>query len=248
VEGVLQAKGGPTISCVRVKGVSLSADHLVYDWTLQQWNYASKIVDAIPLSVEENPSTLFCLNTTTHNWTVRSEEGSLLLRDWEELPLTPEMEGEWERMVYEKLNRAALHIPVIKETSGRGLFGPETIVEVQGKGFVPIYTVKLGDLIRDKDGEWTEVLSTYMDNSTQTPIKGPNGAVWMWYDGKRVWRHPWFDEEEKKSVFGIHIITESGTFMIDNEYLVRDMTEIGIHRLAETYPFTLDALNFGKSY
>ncbi len=241
VEGVLEAKGGPDASCVRVKGVSLSADHIVFDWSTQQWTYASRLTEATPLTPDENPAVLYCLNTTTHNWTVRGEGGSLLLRDWEELPLTQDIDDEWERMIYEMLNREALAFPTA--SSGRGLFGPETRVEVRDKGVVPIHTVKLGDWVRDKGGEWTEVLATYVDNATDTPLKGPNEAVWMWYDGKRVWRHPWFSVENKKGMDGFHLITTSGTFLIENEFLVRDMTEIGIQRLAETYPFTLTSLN-----
>lgn len=244
VEGVLRAKGGENATCVRVKGVIVSSDHLLYH--NEKWMYAKDHPEATPLTPAEVPEELICLNTSTHTWTVRGEKGSLLLRDWEEIPSTPDMDANWESMVYEMLNRAAHAQPYVAEAPGRGLFGDQTVVELKGIGMVPLYNVKIGDEIFDKGG-YTKVLAVYYDSSVGVPREGPNDSAWIWYDGKKVWRHPLTHSSSYSYFKGIQLITESGTFFtfpsLGTPYLVRDFTEVGIERLERTYPFTLGCLN-----
>ncbi len=247
VEGVLRAKGGISASCVRLKGVVVSSDHLVYHE--DKWMYAKDVSGAEPVAPEDVPKELICLNTSNHTWTCRGEGGSVLLRDWEELPLTQDMNAHWESMVYEMLNRAARAQPFSSDVCGRGLFGNDTIVE-SSRGRCPMKEICVGDFVLDKNNTWTEVLGVYQDTSTGVPEEGPNEAAWILYEGKRVWKHP--DPMSSYSYFqGMHLITASGTFYTFPKTgvssLVRDFTEVGIERLHETYPFTLDSLNFATS-
>jgi hypothetical protein len=115
---------------------------------------------------------------------------------------------------------------------------------------VPLYDVEIGDEICDKDG-YTKVLAVYHDTSVGVPMEGPNDSAWIWYDGKKVWRHPLTQSKNTSYFQGMHLITESGTFITfpspSTPCLVRDFTEVGLDRLERTYSTVLDALNFGES-
>lgn len=245
VEGVLKTTGEKA-SLVNVKGVVLSDSHLVFDDELNRWvsagEHSSK--ESSTVSAEY----LYCLNTTDRCWNVRSDLSSpvLQLRDWEELP--PETDiynAHWEALVYEMLNRQAIANTASLSVPGRGLLGKQTQVYEESKGLIPISEVKIGDKV--KDGlSFTRVLGVYRDTSQLVPISGPNGSIWMFYEGKRVWKHP--DQHtllQSCQTFikeGYHLITHSGSFYANN-LRVRDFTEIGHDRIDRTYNNVLTTLN-----
>jgi hypothetical protein len=245
VEGVLRTSGEGA-SLMNVKGVVLSDSHLVFDDEQQLWVPANKHLSSTPSST--SVSELFCLNTTDRCWHVRESLSSpiLQIRDWEELP--PETDiynAHWEALVYEMLNRQAIHNTAAFSVPGRGLLGPQTHVYEQSKGLIPISQVEIGDYVKDANF-FTKVLGVYRDTSTLVPRSGPNGSVWMLYEGKHVWKHP--DSPtllQGCTVFtkeGCHLITKSGSFYANN-MRVRDFTEIGYDRIDRTYADVLATLN-----
>jgi hypothetical protein len=228
VEGVVTAKGG---FCVSIDGVVLSDNHLV------SWNDTW-----IPAGLHPNakeirfpPDRLICLNTSSRTWRVKAPNSGLelLLRDWEELPEDPTMDKAWETLIAELLDQ-----PLLKSAPGRGLLGEWTTVWRKDEGAVQIRSICVGDFIRDRDGSYTEVLAVYHDTSEFVPISGPNASAWVW-NGMQ-WIHP----EEDKQVCakdGWHLITHSGTFQAGG-WIVRDFTEVGIHKLPLTSSFVMERL------
>jgi hypothetical protein len=245
IEGVLQTTGeGATL--VSIEGVQLSSSHLVFDDVKGKWLAAEEHSLAQPSSF--TTFKLFCLNTSDRCWSVRGTPTSpvIKIRDWEELP--PETDiynAYWEGMVYEMLNRQALHNTAGISVPGRGLLGRNTLVYEQSKGLIPLCEVQMGDFIQDNE-VFTKVLGVYRDNSQLVPLSGPNGSAWIFYEGKRVWRHPLpetlFGNCQTFVKEGLHLITESGTFYANNER-VRDFTEVGYNRIDRTYQDVLETLN-----
>jgi hypothetical protein len=253
VEGVLHTTGKDA-TCVNIHYVTLSESHLVFDEQTKEWVSAGQHSSVLPCSIASTPKTLYCLNTSSRTWRVKADTGSthsLLLRDWEELPDKKDYEMGWEAMVYELLNRQAIHNTSGFSEPGRGLFGPGTTLLTQKKGIIPIGEIEIGDFVLDHNNSFTEVFGIYKDSSESVPSSGPNPAVWSYYEGKRVWKHPYEKHSfqnnnehhpEMKLQDGFHLVTESGTFMVKDLW-VRDFTEVGHKRIHETYPFVLHRLN-----
>jgi hypothetical protein len=236
IEGVLKFDG--IGQCVSIDGLVISKSHLIfYDGA---WILAGDHPVMVPC---ETPPFLYCLNTSSRMWKVKSDGGEYLLRDWEELPDSPEIDLAWETMISTLLNGS----PPVRSHPGRGCCGEDTVVWTRTKA-IDICEVVVGDYIKDKTG-YTKVLGTYCDTSL-VPRSGPNSSVWYYSITKKRWIHPYLEECCKKS-YGFHLITESGTFYIgftrpgfrdQGQLLVRDFTEVGADRIHETYAFTADCL------
>ena len=229
VEGVLNAKGG---ACVCIDGVVISDNHLV-SWN-DTWIPAGMHPNA--KKIRFPPDRLICLNTSFRVWRVKANSGStheLLLRDWEELPEDPTVDAEWETLIAKLLGQ-----PLLQSAPGRGLLGEWATVWKEEEGPVQIRSIRVGDYVRDGDGSYTEVLAVYHDTSEFVPISGPNASAWVWSGSQ--WIHP----EEDKQVCakdGWHLITQSGTFQAGT-WIVRDFTEVGIHKLPLTSSFVMQRL------
>lgn len=224
VEGVLETVGAPVVN---VKGVIVSASHLI--WHEAAWIPAGRI--GIP--VAEIPERLYCLNTSSHTWEVKGFAGgkSLILRDWEELP--DGYDAVWEGVIANLLNTT----PDIS-SPGRGLLGAHTKVYVEGSGLVHVSKVGLGDLVKDRGERFTKVLAVYRDCSELLPAAGQNAAAWVRIG--QGWQHRISGKYTSND--GVHLITESGTFLIEGGLCVRDFTEVGIDRISETYDFVENLL------
>jgi hypothetical protein len=156
---------------------------------------------------------------------------TLLLRDWEELP--DGLDEAWEELVAKLLNG-------VGGCAGRGLVGAGTFIHEKSRGIVPISEVRVGDIVQDwKEKPWTRVIGIYEDNSESQPGSGPNAAAWV-FNGK--WRHPSYSDTGIRGKKGYHLVTESGTFVLSTGEWMRDFTEVGADRIAETYDFVLSQL------
>jgi len=225
VEGVLKTvgKGG---KCVDIDGLIVSESHLIFEggWKPALEHSAARAV--------ESPDTLYCLNTSTHTWTVKGSASEILLRDWEELPDGNDV--VWEELVYSILNekRGTKSSP-LRSRPGRGAANRDAMVWEESRGPVYIHEVRIGDRIKDMSG-YTDVLGVYSD------IENDHGALWISANG--IWNHI---ITEGCSPEGYHLITSSGNFRIfigEEEYCVRDFTEVGSKRIEKTYELTLSLL------
>jgi hypothetical protein len=232
VEGILMTVC-EDLSCYKIGNVVISGSHLVQGLN-STWVPASQHPDAVEWF--EPPKMWVCLNTSSHEWTTAS---GLVLRDWEELP--DGQDKAWETLVHEMLNPGRM---MWMSAPGRGLLGGGTRVYEMEKGPVPLRSICLGDRIKDHDGKFVKVLGFYTDNEI-APVYGPNKAAWIWDGPRRLWTHPHSEDEAGplQAEDSFHLITESGTFVITGNTVVRDFTEVGIHHLHKTYPFVEKVLS-----
>lgn len=241
VEGILQADGSKS-QFVRIGDCILSAGHLVWDETRHIWCAAEDHVQSILLNITF--PIVYCLNTSTHVWRVRSpySSNSLLLRDWEELPITMDTTTEWESWIADILSVPS---PIILSTPIRGLLGPNTRIQTKTRGNIPLAQIQIGDEIRDYYNErlsWTTVRAIIRDCSESVPIIGANAGCWVFSESSNEWSHPSIVETHAQKE-GFHLITESGTFLSDDVGLLRDFTEVGIFQLDRFRPAILKKLN-----
>jgi hypothetical protein len=228
IEGILKVEGG---SCVRIDGIIISKTHLIkYEgkWIMAGEHPAAEVADYVGL--------LYCLNTSTREWTVKGRDTDHILRDWEELPDSKESDAAWEEFINSILNKG-----VLKHSSpGRGLFGEATIIYTLDSE-KPISKVVIGDYIRDKVG-YTRVVGIYKDTEL-VPRSGPNKSVWAYSKG---WTHLKVEDCLPMTKNAYQLVTESGTFIIQSNILVRDFTEVGADRIHETYSFTQSRINIAS--
>ena len=253
VEGVLKVECDPSAECVSIRGVIISKTHLVL--CDGEWLPAEKHYEALPLGAAGMPDFLYCLNTTSRTWDVKSGEGedAFIIRDWEELPGEhEEVDFAWETLIYKLLNGKDAEVKPLRQAAGRGLFGKGTYVYKDTLGTkIPIHQVRIGDMIGDEKG-LTRVIGIYKDTSSDIPQSGPNESVWYYMPIKKQWNHPAVSRKSREGE-GYQLVTESGTFMVGyplqpnsvkhGRMLVRDFTEVGAARIHETYPFTQSVLN-----
>lgn len=242
IEGMLQADGSRS-QFVRIHDVIVSAGHLVWDINTQQWCAAEDHTNAILLSTTF--PIVYCLNTTSHTWRIRSPYNSeeLLLRDWEELPADKGAVQEWETWINSILQAPSFSLA---EEPVRGLLGPEVLVRTRTRGPQKIKYLQLGEEIRtlyDKTSAWTRIRAIVHDISENTPIEGANQGCWIYHESLNKWSHPSPALEQKESKEGYHIITEAGTFVAESIGLLRDFTEVGLHELDQFRPSILKKLN-----
>ena len=232
VEGILTTVCND-MSCYKIGNVLISGSHLVKRPD-GQWCPASQHPEAVEWF--EPPKMWVCLNTSSHTWTT---ESGLVLRDWEELP--DGYDKEWESLVHEILNPGRM---MWISAPGRGLLGGGTRVYELEKGPVPLRSICVGDRVKDHDGRFIKVLGLYVDNEV-VPVYGPNKAAWVWDTNRRLWTHGHSEEGlgPHQAQDSYQLITESGTFMIAGNLVVRDFTEVGIRRLHETYDFVEKVLS-----
>jgi len=223
VEGVLKTTGKGS-KCVNLGGVIISGCHLVFH---NGWISASDHPLAQPA---EGSDFLYCLNTSTRNWTVKGTK-EFLLRDWEELPDGYDI--IWEDLIYKMLNGKTC----IKSSScGRGTLASNTLVWERSRGPIFIKDVRIGDYVKG-DSTYTEVLGVYED------IECSPQHLWA-LDNTGTGNHSFEGIAGIGENHGYHLITSSNTFLVsDSLQLVRDFTEVGADRIHETYEFTLSLLN-----
>jgi hypothetical protein len=239
VEGVLEATGSLE-HLVTIDGVIIASCHIVRKG--DDWVQAGKHPLAQPY--KQSVKALYCLNTSTRTWTVKGDSGDLLLRDWEELPLDASLsiDAEWEGLVHYLLNDPSPRIWFPRMVvPGRGLLGAETLVKEKSRGSIRISEVKVGDQILDVDQSWTRVLAVYED-AQMVSRSGASPACWIWDHATQLWIHPPHRESGQEST-GYHLITKSGTFIINSTVWVRDFTEVGLSRIGATYSFVLSQLS-----
>jgi hypothetical protein len=242
IEGILKVEGGAD-ACVRIDGIIISKTHLIkYEgkWIMAGEHPAAETISNIHVGL------LYCLNTSTRQWTVKGTDTDHNLRDWEELPDSKESDAAWEEFIYSLLNKGSIK----HSAPGRGLFGEATIIYTLDSE-KPISKVVIGDYIRDKVG-YTRVIGIYKDTEL-VPRSGPNKAVWALHPQAREcrayskgWTHLKVEECLPMTKNAYQLVTDSGTFIIQSNILVRDFTEVGADRIHETYSFTQSRINIAS--
>ena len=202
------------------------------------------------ISVKDHPdaiitnrklNTLWTLVTSSRQIPIKGDFGTIKFADWEELPSTPEFSEGWDKIVQDMLNGGQRlrmkhsHVPMHAPCLDRSMK-----VRAFQAGLIPLMNVKRGDWIFD-DTKWTRVIGIcerQVDGGIGDKGGRMSDGVWILQSDKS-WCHP-SGELDNWKWQGMQLITESGKFRIhtadlNTSYLVRDFTEVGIDRLAESY-------------
>ena len=234
VEGILKVNGTGT-DIYKLGQVRVSGDHMVYYEALKKWILVKEHPDA-QKELKQEPI-LICLNTSTRTIPLQG----FTFRDWEEIPLNrPDLQSEWNQLVAKLLESSES-----TEAGEYPLFNGAWFVQSQ-TGKVALRDVDIGLKILDHDGSWTKVMGIYEGTEACNEGQGP---FWhtdsIWWKTVTKTRESWAQKSTpvgtKKTPFqqrGFHLVTGSGTFRILNDnsvYSVRDFTEVGQAKIAETY-------------
>ena len=238
VEAVIEVPGSSE-TIYDLDGVYVSGQHRV--WFEEKGEFISVKDHPDSMITDVRLNTLWTLVTSSRQIPVKGDISTIKFADWEELPSTPEFSEGWDKIVQDMLNsgqtrrvkdsQVPMHAPCLDGTMKVRTF--------QGE-LVELINVKRGDWIFD-DIKWTRVIGVCR-REVQGGI-GERGSRmsdgnWVLHtDGQ--WYHP-HDEPDSLKWRGIQLITESGKFRIytadlNNSYVVRDFTEVGWDRLAESY-------------
>jgi hypothetical protein len=226
VEGVLKVNGSD-VQMYSIDDILVSGDHMVLYEPLKRWILVKEHPDA-KLVLKKEPI-LYCLNTSTRTIPI----GKYIFRDWEEL--TPEIQTDWNKLV-----GSVLGSTLYTETEDYPVLSGAWNVKTPD-GLVAIRDILLGMKVLDEKNKFTKVLGLYQGRET------PNGTApfWstdaIWWKQQNTWVQKPIDTTVTKPPYkkhGFHLITDSGTFIIfdaTSSYPVRDFTEVGHMRIAETY-------------
>jgi len=235
---------------VSIYGVCMSTTHRVlYEKT---WILAKDHPDA--QHVAEPLQELICLNTTHHDIAVLTDSDEILhVGDWEEVD-SWEGQRQWIDWVDLKLN-GATQAPHRYPTTVP-LCGPELQVICQDKGWIPLASLQMGDVILGEKG-WTKVIGLYTGAFEVEEL--PKHPDWIsdgvWMKANRFWLTRGNGVHEAKTtpctfLYGHQCITEDGTFVAKQAagiMILRDFTEAGADAISESYSWLDIAINKKRS-
>jgi hypothetical protein len=232
VTGIL--KGVPGGKCVNIDGVVISGLHIVFDSTQKRWVYASDHTMAVPC---DSPDIVYCITTTSGEWTVRTDRGEMCLRDWTDIPIDPTSDDEFERVVDKMLN-GNVNTKRISKYRGISIINEDAKILHKERGYIPIKEVRLNDMIHDGN-EFTKVLGIYKGKRDGVRA-GIQDSGWIWEQTKQRWIHPMIKSDIPH--IGYTLVTQSGIYYAEGK-LRRDITEIGATNLHKTGSTVLSLLN-----
>jgi hypothetical protein len=230
VEGILEVNGSNT-EIFNLGGIRVSGDHLVFYEPLAKWILVKEHPEA-KKEIKQEPI-LICLNTSTREIPI----GKFRFRDWEEIPPeNHEIQQAWNELVGTMLGASEK-----SSAEDYPLFSGAWLVQTP-EGKVALRDITLGAKILDIDESWTRVIGIY--NGTEEIPIGPE-SFWftdsIWWKKENRWaqiQKSNHDKDIKYGKKGFHLVTGSGTFKVftlTEEKSVRDFTEVGQARIAETY-------------
>jgi hypothetical protein len=228
VEGILEVNGTGT-DIYTLKGVHVSGDHLVFYEPLNKWILVKEHPEAHK-EIKQEPI-LICLNTSSREIPIQG----IRFRDWEEIPTErPDIQKGWNELVANLLGSQS-----VTEAEDYPLFSGAWFVQTPD-GKVALRDVQIGEKIQDIDNKWTKVLGIYQGLETASESQT---AFWttdsIWWKTDSSWAQKNVSATKKPyKQKGYHLVTGSGSFTIFSDTAeegVRDFTEVGQARIAETY-------------
>jgi len=227
-------------------GVKVSGSHIVYKDNKPY--HVCDHPDAIPYTDPVNK--VYCLMTSDRRIPIVSDAGIIHFADWEELDDEDEGLESWNSKVYSILNKKS---PVVKPSAenihSESCFTGNTEISTIF-GLCSISNISPGMYVNDGFGNMTRV--TGVVRIAGTEVTGyrrfhskmtVSAGAWIFGDG--VWMQPsniikstHLDQEQT----WYSLFTESGTFLIGNEHVVRDFTDVGSDTIHETYDMVMDEL------
>lgn len=238
VESVIELPGSDEL--YMIDGIYVTGDHRIWNDTLKKWSFVKDYKGSSITTRKTN--VIWTLITSSRTIPIQGKSKQIhRFADWEELPDTDESSMLWEQIARRILNpNESLHTLEMKVPESAPCFDEEILVRKYQGTWVPISSIKRGDLILG-DEEWTEVIGICRRTvSGGIGSKGKRMTSGTWLrtaDG--TWQHP-SEKEDSNEWSGMTLVTSSACFQIilhssPTIHLVRDFTEVGFDRLPETY-------------
>jgi len=236
VEAVLVMEGIQT-PLYDLKGVHVSGSHLV----LGTSGWHSVAEDSRAVLLNKRSDLLYCLNTSNQQIPVRSSEGPLLFRDWEEIDSRDTVgQKRWNRLVGSLIGGLE---PTVDDMAS--LLDPQILVPTT-QGPKPLEALRIGDEIELSYNRSTRVLGL-----VEGRVEGSYKSHWISGVIERNYSSTGYCRVTTTSpstdfLRGKHVITDSGTLVIYTNGQVRkirDFTEVGIDQIHKTYPFVAERLS-----
>lgn len=241
VEAVVELPG-PSSPLYELNGVYVSGGHRV--WSTETGDFVSVKDHPDAIISEVRVQTVWTLITSSRVIPVKGDFGPIRFADWEELPADTHFSEAWDLIVRDMLNSDRSPADTLRAAIPK--YAPcldmSMMVKTYSGGLVPLVNVKRGDWILDSNS-WTQVIGI-----CRREVNGGIGnkgsrltdGVWILGDDN-IWVHPSLEGlEDQWKWQGMQLITDSGQFKVytadtQNSYIVRDFTEVGHSRLAESY-------------
>jgi hypothetical protein len=240
VIGVLLTEKEPNTAMYDYKGIFVSGSHIV--WEEGEWKPVEESRFAIPMPYPGQR--LYSLRTASRTMTVHNNVfgTTVLFRDWEEIE-EGIPDAEWDVLVQTLLSNSLVDDSPSEEDP---CFSAQCKVWKNGN-LVSIGTIRIGDVIADKENTTTKVIGVYtgLTSIAKKDIKNAWHTDGVWWK-ETNWTHRPVDRDELALTQGVHVVTESGTFWIqtnNHSGIVRDFTEVGHTHLPQTMDFLLRRLN-----
>jgi len=253
VTAVMNFKTEPNTQMWSIDGISVSGSHILYHngtpILVRDYKHARKL-DSVP-------STVYCLNTTSHRIPVKGTVKQWTFADWEELDDVSM--DDWDTLVRNNLGAVprSCYQQTLESESGVAATSKVLIRDSDGnEKYTEIQNVVVGDYIADEGVVgWTLVVGVVDLVGSESKSYGSigsiqcSGANWI-----RNERGTWCRTSESQQWTGmlpvsrmVSLFTNSGTFKVDN-IVMRDFSDIGLDSIEKTYAFTLPRLNTGTPY
>lgn len=237
----------PAKDIYTLRGVKVSASHIVYD----DQGKPCHVCDHPDAKLYTEPvSRVYCLMTSNRRIPVISDTGILQFADWEELDDEDDGLESWNSEVYQILNgKSNVKKPSAENLHSESCFSAETAITTI-LGLLPISNISPGMYVNDGHGNMTRVTGVVrISGSEVTGYRRYHSRMTMsagaWVLEEDTWKQPsriaqssTLDQEQ----IWYSLFTQSGTFLVCNEYVVRDFTDVGSDKIHMTYGMVLDEL------
>lgn len=237
----------PAKDMYNVHGVIVSGSHIVFTKDGKAC-HVSEHPDAVPHTGDV--SEVYCLMTSNRRIPIVGNDGILQFADWEELDSEDEGLDSWNAIVYSLLNnKQRTHTPSEHNIHSESCFSAETRVSTVF-GHRAIETIRPGTYVDDGFGgvsrvtgvvriHGSEITGAVQYDSTTTLSAG----AWLYKDG--IWQQPKYVEANPvvEEQIWYSLFTEAGTFVVGNDLVVRDFTDVGSKDIDKTYAMVIDELN-----
>lgn len=209
---------GDKVKLYSYNGVIVSGSHIVLHDSC--WMPVAAIIHST--SIHGYLSRLYCLTTSNRIIPVRSRNGLVIFRDYEEMK-SDEIYKWWYQEVAQSINMS--DIEVTDEQEG---LHPDTMVDIAGWGIVPLNAVSIGQHIHDKHG-YTEIIGIvkHTFNDKLYSFNGDLVGGEVIISDCEKWRRTCFVGSITDDIptYTIGIFTKSGTFVSARGNIFRDAQE-----------------------
>jgi len=227
-------------------GVKVSGSHIVFD----KEGKPCHVCDHPDASMYTEPvSQLYCLMTSNRRIPIVSSEGVIQFADWEELDDEDEGLDSWNETVYSILNtNPRKTAPSPDNLHSESCFSGETSV-LTAHGNRPISDIRPGMYVNDGVGNMTRVVGVVRIAASEVTSYSHyhsklivSAGAWMLVND--TWVQPTRLSSSSAELYEWYsLFTEAGTFLVGNDYVVRDFTDVGSDQIHKTYGMVMNELN-----